>query len=236
MVPGRAAPRSLQPPVPEQLYRAPSRRGPAAPPGLFPAHPLGPGAAGTGGNCGFGVNSVPLRAAGARREGNTAPGQQRVAGARGRCPPGSTESPTPNGTGDGAAGGDSLPRSPIWAPSGLTDTLGAFPDKIHEGFPSAHGVIFAWGRVLQRQPLEVSGAAPHAKPQEEKASPADTSSCPMPHPLQHLVKPQIRALGGQKAAASTGQVLSGGKGDRRSWRREPSGSSFPLLLLSDSST
>lgn len=94
--------------------------------------------------------------------------------------------------------GDSLPRSPIWAPSGLTDMLGAFPDKIHKGFPSAHGVIFAWGRVLQWQPLEVSGAAPHAKPQEE-ASPADTSSCPMPHPLQHLVKPQIRALGGQKA-------------------------------------
>lgn len=82
MVPGRAAPLSLQPPVPAQLYRAPSRRGPAAPPGLFPAHPLGPGAAGTGGNCGFGVNSVPLRAAGARREGNTAPGQQRAASAR----------------------------------------------------------------------------------------------------------------------------------------------------------
>lgn len=139
MVPGRAAPRSLQPPVPEQLYRALSRRGPAAPPGLFPAHPLGPGAAGTGGNCGFGVNSVPLRAAGARREGNTAPGQQRVASARGRCPPGSTESPTPNGTGDGAAGGDSLLCSPI--PDGAVPRLSA-------GFPV--GLQTHWERFLTK--------------------------------------------------------------------------------------
>lgn len=139
MVPGRAAPRWLQPPVPTQLYRAPSRRGPAAPPGLFPAHPLGPGAAGTGGNCGFGVNSVPLRAAGARREGNTAPGQQRAASARLAAP-----SLWPLWDRRWGSGGRFLAALPspcwgcpsprCWAPSGLADMLGAFPDKIHKGF------------------------------------------------------------------------------------------------------
>lgn len=122
----------------------------------------------------------------------------------GQCPPGSTESLAPNGTGDGAAGADSLLRSPV--PAGavprLAAGLPAGSQTCWEHFltkstrVSAHGVIFAWGRraLLQRQPLEVSGAAPHAKPQEEKAgrhqqlSRATSSPAPLKTPNQGFVR------------------------------------------------